>query len=87
MNLNLNLDLIVELFLKNTLMSEEQPKSRFDSQVTLEELRARIQKFAEERDWDQVRPFFILLISLVPYSTKSTSCHGREGRRSEPVDG
>lgn len=38
-------------------MSEEQPKSRFDSQVTLEELRARIQKFAEERDWDQVRLF------------------------------
>lgn len=38
-------------------MSEEQPKTRFDSSVTLEELRERIQKFAEERDWDQVLPF------------------------------
>ena len=35
-------------------MSEEHPKTRFDSQVTLEDLRERIQKFAEERDWDQV---------------------------------
>ncbi|CBK21026.2 uncharacterized protein [Blastocystis hominis] len=46
-------------------MSEEQPKSRFDSQVTLEELRARIQKFAEERDWDQFHTPRNLLLAMM----------------------
>ena len=39
---------------KNTFMSGEQPLSRFNESVTLEQLREKIQEFAQERDWDQV---------------------------------
>lgn len=35
-------------------MSGEQPLSPFNKSVTLEQLREKIQEFAQERDWDQV---------------------------------
>ena len=35
-------------------MEGEQEKTRFDKTVTLEDIRARVERFARERDWDQV---------------------------------
>lgn len=35
-------------------MEGEQEKPRFDKTVTLEDIRARVERFARERDWDQV---------------------------------
>lgn len=39
-------------------MSEEQREERFDKSVTLEMIREKVQHFATERDWDQVRLSF-----------------------------
>ena len=35
-------------------MSEEKPATKFESTLTFEELRSKIQAFVDERDWEQV---------------------------------
>ena len=35
-------------------MSEQISADRFDKSVTLDQIRERVQQFAQERDWDQV---------------------------------
>ena len=36
-------------------MSEENAAPKFEPSLTLEQLRQKIQTFAQERDWDQVQ--------------------------------
>lgn len=44
-------------------MEGEQEKTRFDKTVTLEDIRARVERFARERDWDQVPASLLKLIN------------------------
>lgn len=44
-------------------MEGEQEKTRFDKTVTLEDIRARVERFARERDWDQVPTSLLKLIN------------------------
>ena len=42
-------------------MDGQDKKKRFDDSVTLEDIRLRVERFAQERDWDQV--IFLLYFS------------------------
>ncbi|XP_063951813.1 dCTP pyrophosphatase 1-like [Lytechinus pictus] len=54
---------------------EDHPEFKFSSHTSLEDLRAKVHKFAEERDWDQYHTPRNLLLAMIQWDQVLSSSH------------